>query len=421
MSNTADRLFSEIPTVSDVRANLIERTRGDRYIWGLVILLAMISVLVVYSATGSLAYKMNKGNNELYLFKQLAFMLMGMLIIFFMHRVNYTIYSKVAMILYIISIPLLIYTLFFGARINEGSRWIKLPIINMTFQTSDFAKLALFMYISRILSKKQDVIKDFKNGFLPVVIPVLITCNLIMPANLSNALLTGATSLLLMFIGRISLKHIFLVVLIACIPIALIVSVAAVTYEGKKKDNSIEKVSEKVNTYGRLGTWVKRVQDFMYAKDVETPYQVQQSKIAIANGGIFLGLGPGNSRQRNYLPQAYNDFIYSIIIEEYGLLGGVFLMFIYLLFLFRCIRIFRKCPYAFGAFLSLGLSFTLVIQAIANMAVNVNIVPVTGVTLPLVSMGGSSFLFTCASIGIILSVARNAEQTEGNGIEIPGL
>jgi len=421
MSNTADRLFSEIPTVGDVRANLIERTRGDKYIWGLVILLAMISVLVVYSATGSLAYKMNKGNNELYLFKQLAFMLMGMLIIFFMHRVNYTIYSKVALILYIISIPLLIYTLFFGARINEGSRWIKLPIINMTFQTSDFAKLALFMYISRIMSKKQDVIKDFKIGFLPVVIPVLITCNLIMPANLSNALLTGATSLLLMFIGRISLKHIFLVVLIACIPIALIVSVAVVTYEGKKKDTNIEKVSEKVNTYGRLGTWVKRVQDFMYAKDVETPYQVQQAKIAIANGGIFLGLGPGNSRQRNYLPQAYNDFIYSIIIEEYGLLGGVFLMFIYLLFLFRCIRIFRKCPYAFGAFLALGLSFTLVIQAIANMAVNVNIVPVTGVTLPLVSMGGSSFLFTCASIGIILSVARNAEQSEGSGIEIPGL
>jgi len=420
MSNTADRLFSEIPTVGDVRANLIERTRGDKYIWGLVILLAMISVLVVYSATGSLAYKMNNGNNELYLFKQLAFMFLGMLIIYFMHRVNYTIYSKVAMILYIISIPLLIYTLFFGARINEGSRWIKLPIINMTFQTSDFAKLALFMYISRIMSKKQDVIKNFRNGFIPIVIPVLITCILIMPANLSNALLTGATSLLLMFIGRISLKHIFLIVLIACIPIALIISVAAITYEGKKKDANLEKVSEKINTYGRVGTWVKRVQDFMYSKDVETPYQVQQAKIAIANGGIFLGLGPGNSRQRNYLPQAYNDFIYSIIIEEYGLLGGVFLMFIYLLFLFRCIKIFRKCPYAFGAFLALGLSFTLVIQAIANMAVNVNIVPVTGVTLPLVSMGGSSFLFTCASIGIILSVARNAEYSEGSGITVTG-
>ena len=170
---------------------------------------------------------------------------------------------------------------------------------------------------------------------------------------------------------------------------------------------------EKMKTYGRMGTWVKRVQDFIYAKDAESPYQVQQAKIAIANGGIFMGLGPGNSRQRNFLPQAYNDFIYSIIIEEYGLLGGAFIIFIYLLFLFRCIRIFRRCPYAFGAFLALGLSFTLVIQAVANMAVNVNLVPVTGVTLPLVSMGGSSFLFTCCAIGLILSVARNVEQIEG--------
>lgn len=151
----------------------------------------------------------------------------------------------------------------------------------------------------------------------------------------------------------------------------------------------------------------------MYAEEQEIPYQVQQSNIAIANGGILFGLGPGNSRQRNFLPQAYNDFIYAIIIEEYGLLGGAFVMFIYLIFLFRCIRVFRRCPYAFGAFLALGLSFTLVIQAVANMAVNVNIVPVTGVTLPLISMGGSSFLFTCASIGIVLSVARNLEQMEG--------
>ncbi len=414
MNNTADKLFSEMPTVGNVKANLLQRTKGDRYIWGIVILLAIISVLVVYSATGSLAYKMNKGNNEVYLFKQLAFMLTGMLIIYFMHRVNYTIYSRVATILFLVSIPLLIYTLFFGAKINEGSRWIKLPIINMTFQTSDFAKLALFMYISRIMSKKQEVIKDFKKGFLPVIIPVFIICGLIMPANLSNALLTGATSLLLMFIGRVSMKHIVLVILVACIPIALIVSVAVITYDRKQTETiHSEKISEKVNSFGRFGTWVKRVQDFMYAKDIEVPYQVQQAKIAIANGGVVMGLGPGNSRQRNYLPQAYNDFIYSIIIEEYGLLGGIFIIIIYLLFLFRGIRIFRKCPYAFGAFLALALSFTLAIQAMANMAVNVNIVPVTGVTLPLVSMGGSSFLFTCASIGIILSVARNVEQLEG--------
>jgi cell division protein FtsW len=409
---TTDKLFAEldIPTPQQVRGGILQRTRGDKFIWGIVLLLALISVLVVYSATGSLAYKMNRGNNEVYLFKQIAFLVMGMMLIYFLHRINYTIYSRVATILFLIAIPLLIYTLFFGAKINEGSRWIKLPIINMTFQTSDFAKLALFMYISRVLSKKQEVIKDFKKGFIPTVTPVLIICALIMPANLSNALLTGATSLVLMFIGRISIKHILLLVLVALIPIAFIISVAVLTYHPTKAESV---TTEKTIAFGRFGTWVKRVQDFVYAKDKEEPYQVQQAKIAISNGGIVMGLGPGNSRQRNFLPQAYNDFIYSIIIEEYGLLGGAFIIFIYLLFLFRGISIFKRCPYAFGAFLALGLSFTLTIQAIANMAVNVNIVPVTGVTLPLVSMGGSSFLFTCAAIGIILSVGRNVEQTEG--------
>lgn len=414
MSEIRDTLFSQMPTIGGMRGQLVQRTRGDKYIWGIVVLLSLISILVVYSATGSLAYKMYKGNTSVYLFKQVSFSLVGLLVIYFLHRINYTIFSKVATILFLISIPLLLYTLLFGAKINDGSRWIKLPIINMTVQTSDLAKLALFMYISRLLSKKQDTIKDFKKGFLPVVTPVLIICALIMPANLSNALLTGATALLLMFIGRISLKHIFLTIGVALIPVAIIVSVAILTYDGKQKDDAKKSVmAEKAKSFGRFGTWVKRVQDFMYAKDNETPYQVQQAKIAIANGSVLVGLGPGNSRQRNFLPQAYNDFIYSIIIEEYGLLGGAFMIFIYLVFLFRCIRIFRRCPYAFGAFLALGLSFTLVIQAVANMAVNVNLVPVTGVTLPLVSMGGSSFLFTCGAIGIILSVARNVEQMEG--------
>jgi cell division protein FtsW len=172
-------------------------------------------------------------------------------------------------------------------------------------------------------------------------------------------------------------------------------------------------ITSALTSAGRFGTWVRRVQDFIYANQQETSYQVQQAKIAIASGGILFGLGPGNSRQRNYLPQAYNDFIFDIIIEEYGLLGGAFIIFMYLVFLFRSIRIFRRCPYAFGALLALALSFTLVIQAVANIAVNVNVVPVTGVTLPLISMGGSSFLFTCAAIGIILSVARNVEQMEG--------
>ena len=162
---------------------------------------------------------------------------------------------------------------------------------------------------------------------------------------------------------------------------------------------------------------MKRTQDFIYGSNQDIPYQVQQAKMAIANGGILFGLGPGNSIARNYLPQAYNDFIFAIIIEEYGLIGGAFIIFIYMLFLFRGIRIFRRCPYAFGAFLALALSFTLAIQAIANMAVNVNLVPVTGVTLPLISMGGSSFLFTCAAIGLILSVARNVEQAESMPLE----
>ncbi len=422
-----DKLFSQMPTISGVKEHLDQRTRGDKYIWGLVIVLSLVSILVVYSATGSLAYKSLGGNTSKFLFKQVGFTMVGLVLIFGLHRVNYTMFSRIASILYAISIPLLVYTLFFGAKINDGSRWIKLPIIHLTFQTSDLAKLALFMFISRTLSKKQEVIKDFKKGFLPVIIPVLITCVLIMPANLSNALLTGATSLLLMFIGRVSLKHIGLTIMAAMVPVLILISIAVATHKaGKVTNNDEDKtvVAEKAKIFVRVNTWVSRIQDFMYPNEKEAPYQVQQAKIAIANGGILFGLGPGNSRQRNFLPQAYNDFIYSIIIEEYGLVGGAFIMFVYLVFLFRCIRIFRRCPYAFGAFLALGLSFTLIIQAIANMAVNVNLVPVTGVTLPLVSMGGSSFIFTCCSIGLILSVARNVEQLEGKApeetdIEIP--
>ena len=418
LKETTDKLFSQMPSLGGVKEHLDQRTRGDKYIWALVLVLSLISIMVVYSATGSLAYKMSKGNTSIYLFKQVAFTLLGLLVVFGLHRVNYTVFSRVATILFILSVPLLIYTLFFGAKINEGSRWIKLPIINLTIQSSDVAKLALFMYISRVLSKKQEVIKDFRRGFWPVFWPVLLICALIMPANLSNALLTGATSLLLMFIGRVSFKHIGLVILVALVPVVIIISVAMATHKSNvSAAEGKPVVAEKLKGFGRFGTWVSRVQDFMYAEENDVPYQVQQAKIAIANGSVLYGLGPGNSRQRNFLPQAYNDFIYSVIIEEYGLIGGAFIIFIYLVFLFRCIRIFRRCPYAFGAFMALGLSFTLVIQAVANMAVNVNIVPVTGVTLPLVSMGGSSFIFTCCAIGLILSVARNVEQMEGKAPE----
>lgn len=388
------------------------RTRGDKVIWTAVVLLAVVSLLVVYSSTGLLAYKMYKGNTEVYLFKQFAFILVGVMVIYFAHQVNYTVYSKVARILFLISIPLLVYTLFFGVKLNEGSRWIRLPIINMTFQTSDLAKLSLFMYLSRLLSKKQDTIKDFKKGFLPVIAPVAVVCVLIAPANLSTALLIGATSLMLLFIGRVSARHLLLTFGIASIPVVILVLAAVIRHKTDGGVTEKPKSGEHSRLTVRVGTWVSRVETFIYGgkeDNDDNNYQVNQAKIAIAKGGI-LGLGPGNSQQRNFLPHPYSDFIYAIIIEEYGLVGGAFIVFIYLIFLLRSIRIFRRCPFAFGAFLALGLSFTLVIQALANMAVNVNLFPVTGVTLPLVSMGGSSFLFTCLAIGIILSVARNVEK-----------
>ncbi|HEU0112191.1 MAG TPA: FtsW/RodA/SpoVE family cell cycle protein [Flavisolibacter sp.] len=416
MNSQADIKFSDLAQIKP--ANLLTKTRGDKTIWALVFLLVLMSLLVVYSATGSLAYKMYKGNTEVYLFKQIAFIAIGFCVIYFAHRVNYTIYSKVAKILFLLSIPLLLYTLFFGVTLNEGSRWIKLPIINMTMQTSDLAKLALFMFLARLLSRKQNQIKDFKKGFLPVIIPIGVTCMLIAPANLSTALLLGASCMLLLFIGRVSTKHLMLTISCALIPVMFLVMAAIIKHKSGADEEVVASASAKEKSskvFTRVDTWISRVETFIYGgkeADNDNSYQTNQAKIAIAKGG-FLGAGPGNSEQRNFLPQAYNDFIYAIIIEEYGLLGGAFIIFIYLVFLYRSIRLFKKCPYAFGAFLALGLSFTLVIQAMANMAVNVNLFPVTGVTLPLVSMGGSSFLFTCLSIGIILSVARNVEQLEG--------
>jgi cell division protein FtsW len=414
MEATRDIRFGSLGNGFNTR-NILSKTKGDKVIWALVVLLTLVSLLAVYSATNSLAYKNFRGNTEVYLFKQIMFIVGGILVIYFAHLVNYTIYSRIASILFLLAIPLLIYTLFFGVSMNEGSRWIKLPLINLTMQTSDLAKLALFMYLARLLSRKQDVIKDFKKGFLPVMLPVVIICLLIAPANLSTALLLGSSCLMLLFIGRARPKHILLVAGLALIPIIALVAAAIIQHKSGDDEATLSKKAS-TGIFTRVNTWVSRVENFIYGSreaDDDAMYQVNQAKIAIAKGG-FIGVGPGNSTTRDYLPQAYNDFIFAIIIEEYGFLGGMFIVFIYLVFLYRCIRIFKRCPYAFGAFLALGLSFTLAIQAIVNMAVTVNLFPVTGVTLPLVSMGGTSFIFTCLSIGIILSVARNVEQSEGN-------
>lgn len=381
---------------------ILERIKGDKVIWSVVLLLSLISLMAVYSSTGSLAYRMDK-NASYYLIKQLSVIAVGLLIIYGVHKVNYTKFARIAVMLYVISLPLLLYTLFFGAKINEGSRWIKLPVVNVTFQSSDLAKLALFLFLARMLSIKQGSIKDLRKGFIPVLVPVFLTCALIAPANLSTALMLGATCCILFFIGRVQVKHIMLLAVAGIIGVVLLFTVS------------------KITGFGRAATWEQRISDFTGGskKDgdakggkKETVYQVLQAKIAIANGGVF-GLGPGHSRQRDYLPEAYSDFIFSSIIEEYGLVGATALVFLYLLFLWRSILIFKRCPYAFGAFLAVGLSMTLVFQAMLNMAVNVHLVPVTGLTLPMVSMGGSSIWFTSIAIGIVLSVSRYVDENEG--------
>jgi cell division protein FtsW len=372
--------------------NLLQRTKGDKVIWTIVFFLSAVSLLAVYSSTGSLAYRVYSGHTEYYLFKQLSVLVLGILIIYFAHRVNYTIYSRVAQIGFLISVPLLLYTLVFGSHLNDASRWIRLPVINLTFQTSDIAKLALFMYVSRQLSRKQAVITDFKKGFLPIIVPVGIICGLIMPANMSTALLLGSSCMLLCFIGRVPLKFLMGMIGAVVMLVLLMFLIAQVT-----------------TFEGRTETWKNRIESFFSDEESDIPYQVQQANIAIASGG-FLGKGPGNSTARNFLPHPYSDFIYAIILEEYGIFGAFLILAAYLILLLRSIRIFKNCPYAFGAFLALGLSVTLVIQALMHMAVNVHLLPVTGLTLPLVSMGGSSVIFTSLSIGIILSVSRNVEE-----------
>ena len=376
---------------------LLTKTKGDQVIWGVVVLLSFISLLAVYSSTGSLAYRMEK-NSSYYLVKQVMVLGLGLLITYWVHKINYTKFARIAVILYLLSLPLLVYTLFFGTSLNEGSRWIKLPVINLTFQTSDLAKLALFMFLARVLSMKQDVIKDLKKGFIPVLLPMLFTCALIAPANLSTALMLGATCSIVFFIGRVQVKHLLLLGAVGIIGISVLFTVS------------------KLTGFGRAKTWQQRIEDFAGGKKkdgkTEDVYQVQQAKIAIANGGI-TGKGPGKSLQKNFLPHPYSDFIFAIIIEEYGLLGGAVVMMLYLLFLWRSILIFKRCPFAFGAFLAVGLSITLVFQAMLNMAVNVHLVPVTGLTLPMISMGGSSIWFTSIAIGIVLSVSRYVDEMEG--------
>jgi cell division protein FtsW len=369
--------------------------KGDKVIWLVVILLSIFSILAVYSSTGTLAYKYQQGNTEYYLFKHFIILTFGFILMYLAHLMKYTFYSRISRITIFLAIPLLLLTLLMGTSLNEASRWLTLPIVNISFQTSDFAKLAVILFIARTLSKKQDNIKDLKGTFIPLMWPVCLVCALILPANFSTSAVLFTTCLFLMFIGRINLKYIFLLIATGILLFTLFILVAKVT--GMK---------------GRIGTWEKRIENFKSGDDGSGNYQTQQAKIAIATGGI-IGKGPGNSTQRNFLPHPYSDFIYAIIVEEYGFAGGVLIVLLYVILFYRAIKIVRKSPRAFATLLAVGCSFSLVFQAMINMAVAVNLFPVTGQPLPMLSMGGTSIWFTSLAVGIVLSVSRDLEKEEG--------
>ena len=369
--------------------------KGDRTIWLVVMFLSVFSILAVYSSTGTLAYKYQSGNTEYYLFKHFVILLFGFGLMYFSHIVRYTFYARLSKIALFITVPLLILTLASGTNLNDASRWLTLPVVNLSFQTSDLAKLSLILYVARILSKKQDEIKGFRSEFLPVMLPVIIVCMLILPANFSTAAVLFATCLVLMFIGRINLKYIFSLLGIAVAAFGLFLLIAYLT-----------------GYQGRINTWKARIENFNSGAS-DGNYQVEQAKIAIATGGI-IGKGPGNSSQRNFLPHPYSDFIFAIIVEEYGMVGGILVVLFYLLLFYRAIKIVRKTERAFAALITIGCAFSLVFQAMINMAVAVNLFPVTGQPLPMLSMGGTSIWFTSLALGIILSVSAEIEQEELN-------
>lgn len=366
---------------------ILGNIKGDRWIWLIVILLSLVSLLSVYSAIGTLAYKRGVGVESI-LMKHLAMIVGGIGLMYISHKLDYRYYSGISKLLMYITIPLLVYTLLFGSHVNDASRWIAIPGTGLSFQTSDLAKLALITYLARSLSRKQENIKDVKQSFIPIMGAVCLVFILIALANLSTALMLFGVSVLLLIIGRISIKQIA----ITCLAGAVLLT--GVIFLGPRRK-----------------TYVSRIHTFMHpeAANPDKSFQADHAKIAIASGGLF-GKGPGKSSEVNYLPEAYSDEIYAIIIEEYGLLGGVILIGIYLFLLYRCIKIVTKAPKAFGALLAAGLSFSLTIQAFANMAVAVGLGPVTGVPLPFVSMGGTSMLFTSVAFGIILSVSRDIED-----------
>ena len=356
--------------------------QGDKVIWAVVFALSLISILVVYSSIGTLAYKRTQ-SPESFLLKHTFTVMVGLAAMWFAHRVDYRYYSKLSKIGLFVSIPLLIYTFTSGTSINDAARWIQVPIVG-SFQPSDFASLALIVNRASMLSKRQQNIDDIKESLIPILFWCGIICGLIALTNLSTAMLLLVTCMLIMFIGRVPTKYLAMLVFVGALAGSLAIA------------------------FGVRGETAKhRIQSFIDGS--ELPFQAKHARIAVATGGLF-GKGPGNSDQRNILPHPYSDFVYAIVIEEYGLVGGIVVLGLYLLLLHRGMKASYNSDRAFGGLLSAGLSFDLVCQAMVNMGVVVGLGPITGQPLPLISMGGTSMVFTGLSLGIILSVSRGEQD-----------
>ena len=373
--------------------------KGDVYIWAIVFILSVMGVLTVYSSTGNLAFAKQQGNTEFFLLRHLGFIVVGLFIMFVVHNIPFKFYSKVSNALLALSVILLGFTLFFGYNINNAQRVI--PIFGFTFQPSDMAKVFLVMFIARYLSKKQDEVDNVK-VFAKLMGVILLVILPIIPENLSTALVIMATSTILMFIGRIKTKFMLALILMGVL--------AAVSFYGFLKIIDMNKYQ-----HTRLPTWERRIDSFLGKdKSGDSNYQKTQAKIAIATGG-FWGKGPGNSTQRNYLPHPYSDFIFAIIVEEYGMLGGIVLIACFIGLIIRALKMVVESQRSLAALIVLGIAISTSFQALVHMGVSVGKLPVTGLTLPLVSMGGTSILFNSIAFGIMLGISRHIQEEKLKG------
>ena len=383
-------------------SGLFNRLMGDKTIWAMVALLAIFSFLPVYSASSNLAYLGSEdGNTFVYLLKHFFHLAFGLLIMFAVHKIPYRYYRGLSILLIPVVVLLLIFTLAQGVSVqgSYASRWIQLPIVNMSFQTSEFAGLILMIYVARYIAKKRENPITFKASLLHLWLPVFLIVGLILPANLSTALILFSMVVLLLIIGGYSMRYLS-IILVSGIVMLSIFGLTAKAFPGLFPN--------------RVDTWISRIESFTDSRSEKEQYQVEKAKIAIATGGI-TGNGIGKSVQRNFLPQSSSDFIYAIIVEEMGLIGGIGVLLVYLILMFRIAIIVTNANSMFAKLLVIAVGVPVVFQAFINIGVAVNLFPVTGQTLPLISSGGTSIWMTCVAFGIVQSVAaRKGEVNSGN-------